>query len=522
MEEPLKTDEFEAGGLTMRYRFWIGFISACIFVFGGCAEAPKPQPAYWPTEAWRPSTPEQQGFDSDAFVAVFDAIKTQSLPIHSLLVIRHGDLVLEAYFYPYSGETLHNWASVTKSITSTLVGLAVDDGSIRSTQQPIIDFFPEYHKTLTGAKRKITVKNLLTMTSGLECGYEPGELEALAMQRSANFVAEAFKLPIHTRPGIEFSYCSGATHVLSAIVSRATAMNAFQFARQRLFDPLRIKEVAWPDDPQGVSYGWAGLRMHPRDMAKIGYLFLHQGVWNGQQILSSNWIRRATSRQVIVPGSDANYGYGWWIGTKELSGVYFAAGRGGQRVVVWPEKDVVVVMNGAGFNPARLAPLLMTALKSDRPLPENKPAYERLQEKIALAPKAPQPAPLRELPPQAHTISGRTYLLEPNLLDIKRIGLTFEEPNQAELVFQLVKKEYKLPVGLDGIYRFTASNPEEPTLAAKGHWVGDEEFVIDYTEADGIQHYWVASQFKGDKITVHINDLTGELPAQIITGSTHR
>jgi CubicO group peptidase (beta-lactamase class C family) len=506
----------------MRCVFLIGFVSACIFAFGGCAKAPKLQSSYWPTDGWRTSTPEQQGLDSQALVDALDAIQTRSPPIHSLLMIRHGQLVLETYFYPYSGNTLHSWASVTKSITSTLIGLAVGDGAIRGAQQRIIDFYPEYRQILTGAKERITVKNLLTMTTGLECGYEPGELEALAMQRSSNFIAAALKLPIHTDPGNEFSYCSGGMHVLSSIVTRATGMSALQFAQHRLFEPLRIKDAAWPADPQGVSYGWASLRMHPRDMAKIGYLFLHQGAWDGQPIISSNWIQRATRRQVVVPNSKANYGYGWWIGTQELSGAYFAAGRGGQRVVVWPEKDLVVITNGAGFDPVQLAPLLLAAFKSNQPLPENKIAYALLQEKIALALTPPKPTTHRELPLQADKVSTRTYVFEPNLLDIERISLTFEGQDEAELVLQLGSKEIKAPVGLDGIYRFVELSPEDPTLAIKGHWINDNEFVIDYTEANGIQHFQVTSLFRDDKITMKIEDLTGEFPTQTIIGSSYR
>lgn len=214
-------------------------------------------------------------------MAALDIIEKRSLPVHSLLVVRHGYLVLETYFHPYSGKTPHAWASVTKSVTSTLVGLLIDDNYIKDTEQPIVEFFPEYRAALADAKKQITVGNLLTMTSGLECGYKPGELEALAMQRSANFVTAVLELPMHSKPGSEFSYCSGATHLLSAIVTRATNMSTLDYARQRLFDPLRIKEARWPADPQGVNYGWSDLMMHPRDMARVGYLYLHNGVWNG-------------------------------------------------------------------------------------------------------------------------------------------------------------------------------------------------------------------------------------------------
>ncbi|WP_455222114.1 serine hydrolase domain-containing protein [Kaarinaea lacus] len=506
--------------LIMRHCFLMGFLSVYILSCGGCVEAQKPQPPYWPAESWRTSTPEQQGFDSGAFAATLDTIEKRSLPIHSLLVIRHGYLVLEAYFYPYTGKTPHAWASVTKSVTSTLIGLLIDDHHIKGTEQRIVDFFPEYRESLSDVKKQITVENLLTMTSGLECGYKPGELEALAMQRSANFVTAVFELPIHTTPGSEFSYCSGATHLLSAIVNRATKVSALEYAQQRLFKPLRIKDARWPSDPQGINYGWSDLMIHPRDMAKIGYLYLRNGVWDGKQILSADWIRRSTLHQVGVRNGAQSYGYGWWIGTQDLSGMYIAAGRGGQRIVVWPEKDIVVVMNGAGLNPDDLSPMLLSAIKSDRLLPENKSVYERLQEKVTHALNPPQSTQSREISTIAKNISTRIYVLEPNLLDIRSISLNFEEPNEASLILHIANRELSAAVGLDGMYRFTPSkNSAEPTLAVKGYWSSDNEFIIDYTEANGILHFRVVNRFTADKIAMQIDDLTNLIPTQVINGS---
>jgi CubicO group peptidase (beta-lactamase class C family) len=512
----------EGSRLAIRSVILVGFLSAYVLGFGGCVVAPKQEHPYWPTRAWIASTPEQQGLDSEALVTALGVIKTNKLPIHSLLVIRNGYLVLEAYFYPYSGKTLHAWASVTKSVTSTLIGLAIDEGCINGTQQNVLDFFPESRETLSGAKRRITVGDLLMMSTGLECGYRPGEFEALAMQRSSNFVAAVLQLPMHAEPGSEFSYCSGGMHLLSAIVTRATGISALEFARERLFEPLGIQEVIWPADPQGITYGWSDLRMHPRDMAKIGYLYLRKGEWEGTHILSSDWVRRSSSRQIDVPKGDADYGYGWWIGPRNFIGMYQAAGRGGQRVVVWPERDLVVIVNGAGLDPGQLAPLLLPSLKSDHALPENLPAYERLREKVSLAIRPPQPSLPPELPTRAREISGRKYVLEPNPLDIRMISLTFEGQDEARLNLQVWNKELTVPVGLDGVYRFSAPNPSDPTLAIKGHWASNDDFVIDYTEADGISHYRVTNVFVADKITMRIDDLTGLFPAQVITGLSHR
>jgi len=306
--------------------------------------------------------------DSESLAAALDLIKEKELPIHSLLIIRHGHLVLEAYFFPYSGQSLHDWASVTKSITSTLVGQALYKGHIKTIRQPIADFFPDYLGLLSDAKRRITVEHLLMMSNGLNCGYAPGEIEVLDMLRSRDFVASTLLLPIAAEPGREFAYCSGGMHLLSAIVARSTGKRTIDFARQHLFGPLGITETAWPADPQGTNHGWADLRMHPLDMARIGYLYLHHGKWGDNQILPPDWVRMATRQHMHVKKNNEDYGYGWWIRSGEARGIYEAFGRGGQSISVWPEKDIVAIMNGAGFDRSQLVPLLMAAIKSGKPL----------------------------------------------------------------------------------------------------------------------------------------------------------
>lgn len=456
--------------------------------------------------------------DSAALTAALDLIKEKELPIHALLVIRHGYLVLEAYFYPYSGRTLHDWASVTKSITSTLVGQALAEGHIKTIRQPIADFFPEQRDALSDAKQRITVEQLLMMASGLDCGRTPGERELLDMLKSGDFVASVLRLPMAAEPGREFAYCSGGMHLLSAIVTRSTGMGTVDFAQQHLFGPLGITETAWPADPQGITHGWADLRMHPRDMARIGYLYLHHGKWGDKQILPPDWVHRAAMRQMHVGKNDVDYGYGWWIRTGELRGIFEALGRGGQSVSVWPRKDIVAVMNGAGFDRGQLAPLLMAAIKSEKPLPENPQAFERLRASIATSVQPPERGPASSLPATARKVSGRKYTLDHNLLDITAISLQFERPDEAKLAIALRDRKIEVPVGLDGVYRFSVPTSSQPTLAARGHWKTRREFVIDYTEADGVNHFRVGHVFEGDRVTVSLDDLTGLFPTQVTLG----
>lgn len=454
--------------------------------------------------------------DSGALASALEHIRDRGLPIHSLLIVRHGRLVLEAYFYPYDGKTPHAWASVSKSITSALVGKAIAEGHMRSLTQPIADFFPEYRAAFSDAKRRITVEHLLKMASGFDCGYKPGEPEVVAMERSTDFVRAALELPVVKEPGGEFSYCSGGSHLLSAIVTRSTRMSALEYGRQRLFRPLGITDVAWPADPQGNNHGWSDLRMHPRDMAKIGYLYMRRGRWCGEQIIPTDWVRRSTTRQIVTHRAGEDYGYQWWVLSGEFSGVYEARGRGEQYLTVWPQQDLIIVTNGGGAGAHDLVPFFRSALRADRALPQNAQAYQQLKGKIAAADLAPAAAPVRKLPPLARAVSGQVYQFDPNYLDLKTLSLRFT--TQDDMMFELRRSRDAIVAraGLDGIYRFSTPEPSRTTAAARGEWKSDNEFVVDYTEADGINHFRLDLLFDDDKLTMDLEDLTRHFPAQRI------
>ena len=190
---------------------------------------------------WPVVPPERQGFDSDLLAELLDHVRTKGLPLHNLVLIRRGQLILDASIYPYSPEDPHDLASVTKSITSVLVGIAIDKGFIDSVRQPVVSLLPAAVSGKPDAQRRaITVENLLTMTSGLDCGFEPGEPELAAMRRSDNWPAFALALPMRAAPGTHYAYCSCNNHLLSAILSARTGDSALAFARRHLFDPLGI------------------------------------------------------------------------------------------------------------------------------------------------------------------------------------------------------------------------------------------------------------------------------------------
>lgn len=482
----------------------------------GCAEKPESgnesvsvneSVTYWPTEGWRTSIPEQQGLDSEKLGEALDYIKEKDVRIHSLMIIRNGYIVTDAYFYPFSRDSIHDTASVTKSFTSTLIGIAISEGHIAGVDQLVLDFFPERKvKNVDVRKKAMTLEDLLTMRSGFECVNDPFEATLSQMRESPDWVQFTLDLPMVEEPGTQFVYCSCNSHLLSGIIRETTGMSEQDYANRTLFEPLGISNVSWPTDPQGNNHGWGDLRLTSYDMAKLGYLYQNKGAWDGKQVVPAEWVAASTQKHVSLEENDG-YGYQWWI-SGDVQGIYEARGRGGQRIIVWPEKNIIVVTTGGGFEPDDLAPLLLASLKSDRPLPENPEAYRQLQEKITAASNPPDPEPVPALPEMAANISGKTYVFDPNPYGIEKISLSFEGEKEVLLNLSLEEGQQTLPVGLDNIYRISPGGEFGP-LALKGFWKTDNEFVFYYNEVSNINNYQVNMTFEGDQVKVRVEELTG-------------
>ncbi len=322
--------------------------------------------------------PEQQGIDSAQLAKMFEEINRRNLNLHSLLIVRHGYLVTEAYFPPYQAGTKHDMYSITKAVMSALVGIALDQGSLHGLDQKAVDFFPD--RTIAEndeRKQAITLEHLLTMTSGLRLNDEDGQ----KLSAGGDLVQATLDRPMAAKPGDRWYYDSGGPHLLSAILQKATGQNALAFAQGQLFQPLGISDVTWPTDSNGVSTGGWGLWMTPRDMAKFGYLYLKNGVWNGQQIVPADWVQVSTAKHANT-WDDRGYGYLWW---QLYFGGYAALGQSGQEIIVLPDQDMVVVFT-AGLDEKILWKLvsdyIIPAAQSAGPLPENPKGVEELETQI--------------------------------------------------------------------------------------------------------------------------------------------
>jgi len=477
---------------------------------GGVFSVTVPTPTYWPTEGWRTTTPESQGFDSAKLAEGLRAIRQDGTHIHSLLAIRRGSVFLDAYFYPYDGSTYHDLASVTKSLMTTLIGIAADQGKLE-LDQPMLSFFPDrVIANRDERKERITVADLASMSSGLECSEANGEETSRAMFASADWVQFTLDLPVAWEPGTHFVYCSPGMHLLSAILQQATGMTALEFARANLFEPLGIHESAWPSDPQGHNLGSGDVLLRPLDAAKLGFLWLHQGQWDGRQIVSRDWVTASTERLMTeAAGRPEDYGYGWWISDPEESFPFFqAAGVGGQLIKVLPELDLLFVTTGGGFEIDEIDPYLIAAIGDlENPLPENPAGVAELEAALVEISQPSAASPVASLPDMAQTVSGRTYEFEADQAPVEWVRLEFGDPKEASLEIGVAGEDAarRIAVGLDGIYRMA---PDENGLSSggRGYWADDHTFVAEYNRIANLDHYTLTMTFEGDGVQLEVSE----------------
>ena len=314
---------------------------------------------YWPTANWRTAQPEAMGMRAEKLGELEKLLRSRQRHVNGVVVVRKGYIVFEWYRPGYGAGDTHNVASVTKSVISALVGIAIEAGFVQSVDQKILEFFPEY---VPGAgdsqKRKLTLKHLLTMTAPIAWktgarGYEP--LNRLRRQR--DWVK--YILDLLGREGElgRFQYSSVCPHLISAVISRTTDRCAREFANERLFRPLGMKEIpdhevtsfqrddvfgknvtGWIKDPGGITSGGWGLTTTPRDMARFGFLYLNRGTWDNTPVIPDAWIEESTAQ-------NANgYGYYWWLRGEGSTFSYSAAGSGGNLICCVPGKDLVVAI----------------------------------------------------------------------------------------------------------------------------------------------------------------------------------
>jgi CubicO group peptidase (beta-lactamase class C family) len=308
-------------------------------------------PDYWPTEGWLTSTPEEQGMNGTLLEEMLSYCDDSNLELQGIMVVRNGYNILEEYPDPeFNESSLSDTWSVTKSVISILVGIALDEGYINSLDVAMVSFFPNRTiANLDSQKESITLRHLLTMTSGLQWGSSDNS----AILLSSDWVQYVLDRPMAHTPGETWNYNSGAVHILSAILNNTVGMTPSAFAEIHLFQPLGIVDYEWMADPQGLDYGGYGLQLTLQDMAKIGFLFLNNGTWDAEQIVSRVWVENSTKAYstgvAYYSIFQGDYGYLWWM--KSSHNAYCAFGLHGQFIWVFPDHNVIFVTKSSSMPP---------------------------------------------------------------------------------------------------------------------------------------------------------------------------
>jgi CubicO group peptidase (beta-lactamase class C family) len=347
-------------------RYYLISLAAVLFTAcGGGGPAPDANPGLPATisvapentdDGWNPSTPEIEGVSAAQLQGAMELIRGGTFSgVDSLVVARHGKLIAEGYFNGFARDSLHDLRSTGKSFTSALAGIAVEHG-LFATDDSISMHLPQFdrHANMSARKQAIQVFHLLNMNSGLECNdWDPGSRgNEERMYDTRDWVAFILDLPMAYDPGQATQYCTGGVVVLGSIISRTSGMALDAYADAYLFAPLGIRDVSWRRSPDGAATGGGGLRLRPRDAAKLGQLYLDGGTWNGARVVPASWVQ-LSQQKLYSLGSD-RYGYLWWKRSfARASGnvdSFFTSGNGGNFIFVFPALDMVVVFTGSNYD----------------------------------------------------------------------------------------------------------------------------------------------------------------------------
>ncbi|MFC1724252.1 serine hydrolase [candidate division KSB1 bacterium] len=300
-------------------------------------------------DGWETSTLEENNVDSTLIYQVMNDVTPDWDFLYSILIIRNGKLIFEEYFNGQDRDAANDIASATKSFTSTLIGIALKEGYLSGLDGKMLDYFPEFVTQNTDPRKlDITLRQLIKMRAGYP--WDGNEILFPGIYSSSNWIEYMINIPLERDPGTGWDYSSGSTHIMSAILTKVTGMSTRDFAQTYLFGPVGIDIRYWPQDPQGYYFGHADIWMTPRNMAKLGYLYLQDGIINGERILPENWVQEATEFYSVMPYGDGiifrrwGYGYFWWLWNVRGKKVFFAQGQGGQFILVIPELNAVIVL----------------------------------------------------------------------------------------------------------------------------------------------------------------------------------
>ncbi len=412
-----------------------------------CGREIKEERVY-PGLDWDKSSPHEEGFSEDKLVQSIKSYNNSTSDIHDVLIVKNGKIVFQAAKYPYPAGLPHALMSCTKSVTSALIGIAIDEKLIPSVDAPLSIWFPEL--SLDKQKSRLKLKHLLTMTAGLDWqengsyNEKDSYIELLNHPDPINYF---FSRQMTSEPGKIFYYNSGASFILGVVLEKSTGVSLLEYAQEKIFNPIGIKPYFWQKHRNGNFIGGSGLYLTAGDMARFGLLYARDGKWIDKQIIPVRWVKESTSLQADSPdglGGKNGYGYQWWMNSTEG---FSARGFGGQYILVVPEKDLVIVTTGGLFRYDYFSPdtILGKGVLESIGKPDSN--GQAMADVAKLLNMPPSPVPTTVNPDKS--FFGKRYLFS----DGSALTLNDQSAeNILNVVWEVGGEKLRLNIPLDGTY----------------------------------------------------------------------
>ncbi|HVW13271.1 MAG TPA: serine hydrolase [Mucilaginibacter sp.] len=459
------------------------------------------------------STPEKQGISSAGVSRFLDAVAQSGQQFHSLMIVRHGYVVAEGWWAPYSAEHRQQLYSLSKSFTGTAIGLAQSEGML-SVDDPVIKFFPDMlPDQVSDNLASLKIRHLLSMS----VGHAKDSIMILEASHAGVPWEKTFlNIPVVFKPGSQFMYNSGASFMLSAIIRKLTGKSAHEYLKSRLYEPLNIVNTTWGENWEGINMGASHLRMPTEDIAKFGQLYLQKGMWNGKQVISKEWVEAASSKQIENGKNDSSWGYGYgyqfWLNPP---GGYRADGAFGQYSMILPELDAVVAITSESIDTKKTMQMvwdiLLPAMK-DAPLSNDLAAHSELAKELKALKY--DPPKLATTSPLATGISGKEFVLDKNPFNVKSVSFRFSDNTCIFTLKEEGKQDIVITNGLNYWIRKGNLKPSAHSLfslrridfdsivAASATWPSENTLLLTWRYIETVHGDSLACTFDGDKLTI--------------------
>ncbi|WP_020533138.1 serine hydrolase domain-containing protein [Flexithrix dorotheae] len=449
-----------------------------------------------------PTTPESLGISSQAILNFVEAAeKMRPNDLHSFMILRHGQEAAAGWWSPYDAESPHMLYSLSKSFTSTAIGLAQNEGLL-SIDDPVIGFFPdETPENPSENLKAMRIRDLLKMNSG-----HNEDATQRMVGNAESWVKGFLALEVEHKPGTHFVYNTAATFMLSAIIQKVSGKTLEEYLTPRIFEPLDITTHKWDQNMNGINVGGWGLNIRTKDIANFGQLYLQKGKWKGKQLIPENWVVEATSYQTSNgsnPESDweQGYGYQFW---QCRHGLYRGDGAFGQFCIVLPEQDAVIAITSGSKDMQAIMNLvwdhLLPAFK-DEPLEENLQAQRALSEKLSNLKLSPVQG--ENTAKLARKISGKAYMLEENEWDIEEMLFNLKGKENT-LILKGKNGEFSLPIGIGEFKESKFNFPQigQQSVAISGAWTEEDTFKLLMYLDETPYAYTCSISFEGNNMTM--------------------